>query len=75
MKIGIVGYGTPLCTSLESLWKKQLEVESLEIIVDDNTTQHIEFKIVNCIIDIESQFIPNPKIRSKYKRNLKYKKK
>ena len=51
--------------------RKLMEVEPLDIIIDDTTTQHVELEIKN--YRIESQFIPNLKIRSKYKRNLKYK--
>ncbi len=51
--------------------RKLMEVEPLDIIIDDITTQHVEFEIKN--YRIEPQFIPNQKIRSKYKRNLKYK--
>ena len=51
--------------------RKLMEFEPLDIIIDDTTTQHVELEIKN--YRIESQFIPNLKIRSKYKRNLKYK--
>ena len=47
-----------------------MEVEPLDIIIDDTTTQHVEFELKNFRID--PVFIPNNKIRSKYKRNLKY---
>lgn len=50
--------------------RKLMEVEPLDIIIDDITTQHVDFEIKN--YRIEPQFIPNLKIRSKYKRNLKY---
>ena len=42
---------------------------SKEVIINENTTVVYEIKNYR----IEPQFIPNPKIRSKYKRNLKYK--
>lgn len=51
--------------------KKLIEFEPLDIIIDDTTTQHVKFEIKN--YRVEPQFIPNLKIRSKYKRNLKYK--
>lgn len=41
---------------------------SKEVIIDENTT--VVYEIKNYRID--PQFIPNKKIRSKYKRNLKY---
>jgi len=50
--------------------RKLMEVEPLDIIIDDTTTQHVEFELKNFRID--PVFIPNNKIRSKYKRNLKY---
>ena len=52
--------------------RKLLEVETLDIIIDDTTTQHVDFEIKN--YRIEPIFIPNLKIRSKYKRTLKYRK-
>lgn len=52
-------------------FRKTMEVEPLDIIIDNTTTQHVEFEIKN--YRIEPQFIPNQKIRNKYKRNLKYK--
>lgn len=50
--------------------RKLMEVEPLDIIVDDTHTQHVDFEIKNYRID--PVFIQNNKIRSKYKRNLKY---
>ena len=44
---------------------------SKEVIINENTTVVYDYEIKN--YRIEPQFIPNPKIRSKYKRNLKYK--
>ena len=45
---------------------------SQSIIVNETDTVVYDYEIKN--YRIEPQFIPNPKIRSKYKRNLKYRK-
>ena len=52
--------------------RKSIEVEPLDIIIDDTHTQHVDFEIKNYRID--PVFVPNNKIRSKYKRNLKFRK-
>lgn len=41
-----------------------------EIIINENTTVVYDYELKNYKID--PIFIPSPKIRSKYKRNLKY---
>ena len=54
-------------TSFEQ--KKLIEVVVSNIIVDDTDVQDVDFTITN--YRIEPKFIPNKKVKSKYKRNLK----
>ena len=67
-KVIIVGAGAE--TQL-SCYRKSMEVESVDIISEDGIKQHVEFEIKNYRIE-ETQFLLNQKIRSKYKRKLKY---
>ncbi|NDP22623.1 MAG: hypothetical protein GZ091_16310 [Paludibacter sp.] len=67
-KIAIIGnldYGQTVFSN-----RKKIEVDSVELIQEDSTVIY-DFEIKN--YHIEPLFIPNLKIRSKYKRNLKYK--
>ena len=50
---------------------KSFEVVVSNIIVDDTDVQDVDFTITN--YRIEPKFIPNKKVKSKYKRNLKFK--
>ena len=52
---------------------KSFEAVVSNIIVDDTDVQDVDFTITN--YRIEPKFIPNKKVKSKYKRNLKYKQK
>ena len=64
--VGGVGIGTQL-----PLFRKSIEFEPIDIVDEANRTQqHLEFEIKK--LTVEPVLFFNQKIRSKYKRNLKY---